>query len=823
MGILQIASSAVCGSVMATFEPSTPPTFPTAENVFHGAKDTHSDMVCCVPAFVEQWATEPAKVEHLKTLKGVIFGGAPLLKDVGDRLASEGVCLYSLYGSTELGIMAPYFPANPGLDWDWVTISKQMRPVFVPYGDGTFELVMTVHGNWRPAIVDTTIDGREAYATKDLFIPHPNKPGMWKLYGRADDQIMLSTGEKTNPVPLERILVQDPHIQAAVIFGTGKLQNGVVIDPKKEHGFDTHDVTGVERFKEMIWPTIERLNAFAPQHSRIFKETIIFSSPDKPFTYTGKGTARRQAIINEYQPEIEAMFEAIAISSHSEVDLPSSWSKTETLRFIRNVVHTVLERDIADDADIFQFGGDSLQASWIYNQVACALRETSGETSPCSNLKSNCVYQAPSIALLSRLIYDLVNPTFEDEAETKYTETQRLHDLVSHYTSDFPARPETLRESIATKDAVLVTGTTGGLGCHILMHLLSDSSVGTVYALNRPSATFERQVQAFQSNGLDADCLNLPKLRFIRGDLCEKSFGLEASVFEEIRDSVTHIIHNAWKVDFNHSVTSFLSLLGGMRALVDLCLASPYVQPPRLLFTSSVGVFRQYDGPTYALEEPIEDPSVVAGTGYSESKWIGERILAAASEKAGLCAASVRVGQICGGVNGNWNEREWFPSVVKSAQYVGCLPDVEGDVSWIPSYNAALALVQMRTSDESILHLAHPRPVAWRTFMQAIAQRMRVPLVPYSAWLAALEQSQRDSQLSDLGKLNHNPALRLLDFFREVEATAEKEPLGCIHMATSKAELAAPALGLPELGLEWVERWMHVWQESGFIDTPQDA
>ncbi len=87
-------------------------------------------------------------------------------------------------------------------------------------------------------------------------------------------------------------------------------------------------------------------------------KTIIFSSPDKPFTYTGKGTARRQAIINEYQPEIEAMFEAIAISSHSEVDLPSSWSKTETLRFIRNVVHTVLERDIADDADIFQFGGD---------------------------------------------------------------------------------------------------------------------------------------------------------------------------------------------------------------------------------------------------------------------------------------------------------------------------------------------------------------------------------------------------------------------------------------------------------------------------------
>lgn len=47
-----------------------------------------------------------------------------------------------------------------------------------------------------PNILNTIIDGTDAYATSDLLSPHPTKPGYWKIYGRADDQIMHNTGEK---------------------------------------------------------------------------------------------------------------------------------------------------------------------------------------------------------------------------------------------------------------------------------------------------------------------------------------------------------------------------------------------------------------------------------------------------------------------------------------------------------------------------------------------------------------------------------------------------------------------------------------------------
>ena len=38
----------------------------------------------------------------------------------------------------------------------------------------------------------------------------------------------------------------------------------------------------------------------------------------------------------------------------------------------------------------------------------------------------------------------------------------------------------------------------------------------------------------------------------------------------------------------------------------------------------------------------------------------------------------VRIGQVSGNRLGYWNEREWFPSMVKSALSVKCLPDMEG-------------------------------------------------------------------------------------------------------------------------------------------------
>ena len=74
----------------------------------------------------------------------------------------------------------------------------------------------------------------------------------------------------------------------------------------------------------------------------------------------------------------------------------------------------------------------------------------------------------------------------------------------------------------------------------------------------------------------------------------------------------------------------------------------------------------------------MSNPEVAVGQGYAESKWIVERILDAASERTSLRPVVVRLGQVCGEGNGTWNEKEWFPSVVKSGLKLNCLPRLDG-------------------------------------------------------------------------------------------------------------------------------------------------
>ena len=65
---------------------------------------------------------------------------------------------------------------------------------------------------------------------------------------------------------------------------------------------------------------------------------------------------------------------------------------------------------------------------------------------------------------------------------------------------------------------------------------------------------------------------------------------------------------------------------------------------------------------------------MAVGTGYSESKWVGEQLLAVASRETPLSTISLRAGQIAGSDNGAWNVHEWVPSLIKSSIHLGCVP-----------------------------------------------------------------------------------------------------------------------------------------------------
>lgn len=68
---------------------------------------------------------------------------------------------------------------------------------------------------------------------------------------RVDDVIVLSTGEKTVPGPLEDIVNTSPYVACSLIFGREQLQVGIIVQPK--NGIDVDNAEVLSEYIDKIW------------------------------------------------------------------------------------------------------------------------------------------------------------------------------------------------------------------------------------------------------------------------------------------------------------------------------------------------------------------------------------------------------------------------------------------------------------------------------------------------------------------------------------------------------------------------------------------
>ena len=138
-----------------------------------------------------------------------------------------------------------------------------------------------------------------------------------------------------------------------------------------------------------------------------------------------------------------------------------------------------------------------------------------------------------------------------------------------------------------------------------------------------------------------------------------------------------------------------------------------------------------------------------------------------------------------------------------------------------------------------MLHLAHPRPVPWRTIISPLSTALSLPIVPYAEWCSLLEASSphhnHDHHINSNGNadadsevelMRQNPALKILEFFLDARAkmslpkNGSPEAMGLPMLDVAHALEAAPSLReetLPQLSADDVERWIGYWRRVGAI------
>lgn len=761
------------------------------------------------PSILEDMSYSDEALACLKDLQAVYFGGAPLAPESGDRLR-QYTHIVAVIGTSEIGWIPSIIPEDPA-DWSYFEWNEEFGVDMQDVGDGLYEMVILRQPNARDLQgIFHTFPDIDTYRTNDIYTRHPMNPKLWKFYGRKDDVIVLSNGEKFNPVEMEKIIEGHPLVGKAVVVGQSRFQPGLLVEPN--HAAPEMDS---KLFIEEIWPVVQVANQTIAAHGRVMKNKITFASKDKPFKSTPKGTTQRRAVVRDYEKEIDALY-AAGLDDDLDTFLPETLDQESVMGLIRQIISHVLEKDeIENTQDFYSAGMDSLMTIQVSRMLQKGIQLRRPEVKA-GAINPQIIYGNPTVKRLSQVVMGIL----EGKTQVGIPREEKIQGLVKKYTADLPVNETRPQNEQPSPSTVILTGSTGSLGTYLLHSLLSRKSIAKVYCLNRSDAEF-RQKKSFEEKYLHLDANYWQgKVEFLQASFGEPRFGLDEAKYAELLESVDTIIHNAWKVNFNHSVDSFEDThIRGVRRFVDFSLNSRY--NAHIHFVSSISTVAGWTpdkGPTIP-EQPMEDSSVVLVQGYGESKHVAERICLEASRRSLVPTTVHRVGQIAGPTttSGKWNPHEWLPTIIATSKSLGKIPQNLGSsttVDWVPVDTLSAIMVEIvhtrhATQFETpwnVFHLTNPNRVPWVTLIPAIQDTYAVEPVEFGAWVAELESIPNPSN----AEVAEKPALKLLSFFRGLQD--EGSVMSLVMDVRRAKEASATMRSLGPISASLMRIWLRQWQ-----------
>ncbi|KAL8725823.1 MAG: hypothetical protein Q9166_007110 [cf. Caloplaca sp. 2 TL-2023] len=706
----------------------------------------HVQASCLPPFILEGLVKRPETLERLRRLKYVITGGGLLPKSFGDAVYSAGTKVFNMIASTESGMMQHLEVGQE--EWEYMRFGPQAGVEFRPHSEGLSEMVIVRKPELEGCqAVFELFPHIDEFPTKDLFSRHtdPQKSDFWLCQGRTDDVLVLVNAEKLNPTLMEKTIESSPDVKSALVIGQDRFQTCLLIDPLQKDTSGSQDA--IQALVDRVWPFIDQANREAPSHGRILRSMIFCTDPSKPMCRTAKGTINRRQTTELYADEIDAIYKERQLDRQdgypTEIIKNSPSPSLMTLEALRVIVERTMgykPNVLQNNDDLFAAGMDSLLVLELIHNLNLAIGK--------SSINPATVYTHPTIASLSAFL----QPTELQEVTPRTGDrVNQMRTVLDQFAIGLPlAKPRTTRVAI-------LTGSTGGLGSYLLKSLIKHAGFTKIYCLNRSA---QLPVQKIDH-----------RMEFLRCDLSDPQLGLSQNDYQKLLHSVTHILHNAWQVDFNLPLESFNEHLLGVRHFIDFAAQS--TRNAHIFFISSVASV--LNGASDTVEEKIfNDFNMAQPMGYGESKHIAERLLYRAGLESNVSSTVCRIGQIAGPVysSGIWNKREWLPSMIASSKYLGCIPSYLGPmdrIDWVPIDQVSQVAVELFTMNRGpatpttqVFHLVNPSETYWPELLPVIRDYLGpdVRSVPLSEWVQKLKES-----LFCVEAIDKNPAIKLVDFF----------------------------------------------------------
>lgn len=314
----------------------------------------------------------------------------------------------------------------------------------------------------------------------------------------------------------------------------------------------------------------------------------------------------------------------------SEVPLPTAsddkttFTLTETEAALKSLWRDIVPKDIiklvpvSDMTSFFEVGGNSL----LLVKLQIMIRTRFAAALSLVELFENNTLGAMAAKIASS---EKVDQTIDWEDEIAIDQ-----DLLDQVDSSIKHAPRRAGDGAT----ILMTGTTGFLGKHVLNSLAADDRVARIHCV----AVRDKPTRAAPSG---------PKIIVHPGEMSEPLFGMPEADFKQLAEEVDIIVHSG----ANRSFFDYFQLLKGSnytstRSIVRLA-ASRKIP---VHFISSGGVLNldadeqgNNDATTHGATPVVAQPPKDGSEGYVSSKWASERHLEKASSLLGVPVTIHRV------------------------------------------------------------------------------------------------------------------------------------------------------------------------------------
>ena len=359
---------------------------------------------------------------------------------------------------------------------------------------------------------------------------------------------------------------------------------------------------------------------------------------------TGPFKVNRRFCEEKYKESLEALYIEIENAKGSDEKL-----KARLAIIIRETISQLAgdalgTSDLSLDSNLLQFGLDSLTALKLSNQI----EDTLGTRVNVSNLLS-------ANTKLSDLANAISSNSRLSENISWEEETTLSDNIIPLALADGEVDLENCH--------VLLTGATGFLGTSLLESLLKQYSGMIVTCLVRKDKLSAVQaIQKAWGEALFSSLWTESRVKFIESNLSEARLGLGKEQLDTLSNDIDVILHCGAHV---HSILPYSALkktnVDATIELIKLCCKG---KPKLFHFVSTAGVLHGLTTKQQELPSDATHPMIDSIGGYSQSKWVSERLLNEAHQRGLRCSIS-RPSRISPhSKTANWNASDYMVNYI---------------------------------------------------------------------------------------------------------------------------------------------------------------